>query len=275
MQLQYRLAAVLLIAAAAAAPALADEAFDAVMQARRQCAAGAPAMHPQPQLQDAASRLLHGTSLQAALQASGYRAQRSFQWRLTGYPSAQAVTQMLVRGHCGTLRDPQLTELGVVRSGTTYSIIASAPFAPPHQAEAGDVSATVMALVNQARSQPRRCGSETFPAAGPLAVNTALVRAAAAHAESMAAGNYLEHEGRDGSSPSQRATRAGYNWRSIGENIAMGQTTPEQVVQAWLKSPEHCANIMEPAFVHMGIAFAVNQTSEGGIYWAQEFGRPR
>jgi uncharacterized protein YkwD len=55
----------------------------------------------------------------------------------------------------------------------------------------------------------------------------------------------------------------------------MGQTTPEQVVQAWLKSPEHCANIMEPAFVHMGVAFAVNQTSEGGIYWAQEFGRPR
>ena len=91
----------------------------------------------------------------------------------------------------------------------------------------------------------------------------------------MAAGNFLEHEGRDGSTPAQRATRAGYDWRSIGENIAMGQTTPELVVQAWLKSPEHCANIMEPGFAQMGVAFAVRPDSEGGIYWAQSFGRPR
>ena len=271
-----RIAAVLLLVAAAAArPSWADEAVDAVAQARRQCAAGAPAMHVQPQLQDAATRLMHGTPLEAALHASGYRAVRSFQWRLTGYQSPQAVTQMLVRNHCSTLRDPGLTELGVVRSGTTYSIIAAAPFAPPPQGEASDVSASVLALVNRARSQPHRCGSQTFPPAAPLTLNAALAHAATAHAESMAAGNYLEHEGRDGSSPSQRASRAGYDWRSIGENIAMGQTTPEQVVQSWLRSPEHCANIMEPAFVHMGVAFAVNQTSEGGIYWAQEFGRPR
>ena len=53
----------------------------------------------------------------------------------------------------------------------------------------------------------------------------------------------------------------------------MGQTTPERVMQDWLHSPEHCANIMEPRFTEMGVAYAVNNASEGGIYWAQSFGR--
>jgi uncharacterized protein YkwD len=268
-------AALLLCLGAALQSAAADEAFDAVAQARHQCASTAPPLRAQQQLQDAATRVLRNEPLQAALQASGYRAVRSFEWRLSGYASSQAVTQFLVNGHCATLGDPQLTEAGVVRSGSTWAILAAAPFAPPPQADAGNVASQALALVNQARSQPRRCGSRAFTAAGPLTLNASLARAAATQAGAMASGNYLDHRGPDGSNPAERATRAGYEWRSIGENIAAGQTTPAQVVQSWLESPEHCANIMEPGFVHMGIAFAVNKASEGGIYWAQEFGRPR
>jgi uncharacterized protein YkwD len=91
----------------------------------------------------------------------------------------------------------------------------------------------------------------------------------------MARGSYLEHQARDGSHPGERATRAGYPWRSIGENIASGQTTAEQVVSEWVLSPTHCANLMNPRFSEMGIAYAVDLGSAGGIYWAQEFGRPR
>lgn len=258
-----------------AAPARADEAFDAVAQARRQCAGGAPALRDQPQLRDAAARLARGSALKPALDASGYRAQRSVEWRLTGYPSPQAVTQYLVRSQCGSLRDPAITEAGAVRSGSNYWIVAAAPFSPPPQADANGVAARVLGLVNQARAQPRRCGSQSFDAASPLILDAALTRAAASQAEAMAAGNFLDHQGRDGSTPADRATRAGYNWRSVGENIAMGQTTPEAVVQDWLRSPEHCANIMEPVFQHMGVAFAVRPSSEGGIYWAQTFGRTR
>lgn len=260
---------------AVAAPAFADEAFDAVAQARRQCADGAPALRDQPRLRDAAARLARGSALKPALDASGYRAQRSFEWRLTGYPSPQAVTQYLVRSQCGSLRDPALADAGVVRNGRNYWIVAAVPFAPPPQADAAGVASRVLALVNQARSQPRRCGTESFDAAGPLTLDPALTRAAATQAGAMAAGSFLEHQGRDGSTPADRATRAGYDWRSIGENIAMGQTTPERVVQDWLKSPEHCANIMAPVFQHMGVAFAVRPSSEGGIYWAQTFGRTR
>lgn len=269
------LACLAVLAASAPMPASADEAFDAIAQARRQCAGSAPPLRDQPQLRDAAARLARGSALKPALDASGYRAQRSFEWRLTGYPSPQAVTQYLVRSQCGSLRDPALADAGVVRNGSDYWIVAAVPFAPPQPADAGGVASRVLALVNQARAQPRRCGAESFNAAGPLTLDPALTRAAAMQADAMAAGSFLEHRGRDGSTPADRATRAGYDWRSIGENIAMGQATPERVVQDWLRSPEHCANIMAPVFRHMGIAFAVRPSSEGGIYWAQTFGRTR
>lgn len=267
----------MLVAAAIALPVLAhaDAAFDAVAQARRQCTADAPPLRAQPQLDAAAARLAGGASLAAALQASGYRARRSFEWRLSGYTSPQAVTDWLARNQCATLRAPDLAELGVARSGTSYWIIAAAPFEAPAQADARGVATQVLALVNAARAQPRHCGGRPFAAAGPVALDDALARAATAHAASMAQGSYLEHDGRDGSTPAQRISRAGYDWRSVGENIAMGQPTPALVMQDWLRSPEHCANIMEPAFTQMGVAFAVNRASEGGIYWAQEFGRPR
>jgi uncharacterized protein YkwD len=275
MPLRLALLLLCLLAGSIATPARADEAFDAVAQARRQCAASAPALREDPKLRDAAARLARGSALKSALDASGYRAQRSVEWRLTGTSSPQAVTQYLVRSQCGSLRDPALTDAGVVRNGGNYWIVAAVPFAPPPQADAAGVASRVLALVNEARAQPRRCGSESFQPAGPLKLDPALTRAAAVQADAMAAGSFLEHQGRDGSTPADRATRAGYNWRSVGENIAMGQTTPERVVQDWLKSPEHCANIMAPVFQDMGIAFAVRPSSEGGIYWAQTFGRTR
>ncbi len=133
----------------------------------------------------------------------------------------------------------------------------------------------MLALTNEARAQPRRCGDRTFEAAPPVRPNAILDQAAALHAQDMARTGVLQHEGSDGSEPSVRLTRAGYRWRSMGENVASGQTTPEQVVQEWLQSPGHCATLMNPGFVEMGLAYAVNMKSESVVYWAQEFGRPR
>src|ERR1019366_7617806 len=79
----------------------------------------------------------------------------------------------------------------------------------------------------------------------------------------------------DGSDPAQRVERAGYKYRSTGENIAAGQVKAEDAVATWIKSPEHCANLMNPAFTEMGAAFAVDSKSEMGVYWTQEFGPPR
>ncbi|WP_167773007.1 CAP domain-containing protein [Ramlibacter humi] len=264
---------VMAAAVVACGPAAAqdDDLVAAVAQARRQCGAAGP-LQPNAQLNDAARRLSQGAPLQQALQAAGYRAKRSYQWNFGGYRSAQAVGRAL-GAQCRALAEADLREVGVMRSGTSYWIVAAVPFDPPPTASAGSVAEQVLALVNQARAQPRRCGSESFGAAGPLSLNAQLTQAAQAHAESMARYSYLEHQGRDGSSPAGRIGRTGYAWRSIGENIASGQTTPEQVVRDWVRSPEHCANIMAPGFKEMGVAYAVNKTSEGGIYWAQTFGK--
>jgi len=59
-----------------------------------------------------------------------------------------------------------------------------------------------------------------------------------------------------------------------GENIAAGQISPEQAVISWLKSPTHCANLMNSRFTEMGLATAVNPTSTMGVYWVQLFGLP-
>ncbi len=263
----------IVIASLPAAASTPDPLLQPLQQARQQCGASGPALRPQAQLDEAARRLARGARLEDALQASGYRAERSFQLTLRGYRSPQAAVQALVPQHCRALSDRSLREVGSHRSGNAWWVIAAAPFAPPAAAQADDVAGRVLARVNQARAQARRCGSQSFGAAAPLALNALLGRAAAAHAGSMARHGYLDHQGRDGSTPADRVSRTGYPWRSVGENIAAGQTTADQVVSGWLASPEHCANIMEPRFTEMGVAYAVNAGSEGGIYWAQVFGR--
>ena len=71
-----------------------------------------------------------------------------------------------------------------------------------------------------------------------------------------------------------RVTNAGYTWSSIAENIAAGTHSPAGVIQQWLNSPGHCANIMNPAYVHMGVAYAVPSTADYSIYWTQLFAAP-
>ena len=133
----------------------------------------------------------------------------------------------------------------------------------------------VLDLVNQARATPRYCGDRAFKAARPLRWNALLAKSSRRHAEDMAEHNYFSHSGRDGSNPAERVKRAGYGYRATGENIAAGQDNPEDAVAAWIKSPGHCANLMNPMFTEMGVAFAVDRKSKMGVYWTQAFGTPR
>ncbi|HJR68496.1 MAG TPA: CAP domain-containing protein, partial [Gammaproteobacteria bacterium] len=67
----------------------------------------------------------------------------------------------------------------------------------------------------------------------------------------------------------------GYAWRGSGENVAAGQRTAEEVVEAWLDSPGHCATLMEPKFTETGIAFALAPGKNPDVYWTQVFAAPR
>ena len=136
------------------------------------------------------------------------------------------------------------------------------------------VRARVVELVNAARADGRRCGSERFAPAPPLAISRELDEAALDHARDMVRRKFFEHRGSDGSQPKDRVRRAGYLSRLTGENIALGPESAEEVVAGWLASPGHCENIMEPAFRDIGIGVAIGR-KRGQIYWVQTFGAPR
>lgn len=133
----------------------------------------------------------------------------------------------------------------------------------------------ILALVNEARATARTCGDEDHPARGPLTLDPRLDAAAQGHARDMASHDYFSHDSRDGSNVGDRVTREGYTWSTVGENIAAGQRTAEEVMRGWLDSPGHCSNIMSGNYTHLGVGRATNSASRYGIYWVQNFAAPR
>lgn len=137
--------------------------------------------------------------------------------------------------------------------------------APPPDASAEAIE--VLELVNEARSSGRSCGDRRYSAAAPVSLEARLARAAQLHSEDMFAHDFMGHTGSDGSDLRKRADRQGYQWSRLGENVAWGYVSPSTVVNGWLGSPGHCANIMNPEFSELGVGLQ-------GTSWTQLFGRP-
>ena len=235
-----------------------------------------PRLRENLRLNAAARRLSFGETLQNAASRAGYRYVTSASVQITNVPDDRDVERIVVRQFCAQVTGRDLRDIGTYRRGSDVWVMVAAPFSPPSGADRGAISRRVLDLTNQARSQGRRCGAEVFPAAPPLVLAPpALERAAREHSQDMANHDYIDHTGRDGSTPADRVTRTGYKWRSIGENLASGIMTPEDVVRGWVGSPHHCENLMSARFTQMAVAYAVNPSSSGGIYWTQVFGTPR
>ncbi|MES2534598.1 MAG: CAP domain-containing protein [Pseudomonadota bacterium] len=132
-----------------------------------------------------------------------------------------------------------------------------------------------MNRINAARANNRMCGATFYKAVPALAWNTKLFNAAAGHSHDMATKNYFSHTSKHGRTFSQRITNAGYAWRSAGENIAAGYTTTEKVMEGWLKSAGHCANIMSANFTEIGMSCVKTTTSAYKYYWTMDLARPR
>ena len=105
-----------------------------------------------------------------------------------------------------------------------------------------------------------------------LAVNEKLFQAARDHSSNMARNSRLDHF-LEGKSPSDRARAAGYSSFGVAENIAWNQQSPDAVLQSWMSSSGHRANILNRGYTEIGIAVAVN--SRGERYWTQVFGQSR
>jgi uncharacterized protein YkwD len=117
----------------------------------------------------------------------------------------------------------------------------------------------VVALTNEARA------ANGCPA---LANNDKLHAAALGHSEDMFENDYFSHTGVDGSSMTDRIERQGYSWRRLAENIAFGHRTPSAVVDGWMNSSGHRANILNCDLAEIGVGFH-------NFYWTQNFGTPR
>ncbi|MFI7367308.1 sigma-70 family RNA polymerase sigma factor [Streptomyces sp. NPDC050149] len=145
------------------------------------------------------------------------------------------------------------------------SVAPAPPAARAPQASATppvSVSATaqIVALVNKQRAAAG-CGA--------LTEDAQLTDAAQRHSDDMAARNFFEHTNPDGAGPGQRVTDAGYRWSAYGENIARGQQTPQSVMESWMNSPGHRANILNCSFKNIGIGI---HRASGGPWWTQDFG---
>ncbi|SDD34297.1 CAP domain-containing protein [Glycomyces harbinensis] len=122
-----------------------------------------------------------------------------------------------------------------------------------------DAEAAVFDLVNDRRAE-NGCGA--------LERDSRLDTAALLHAEDMAANDYFSHESQDGRSPTDRANAQGYDG-GVGENIAAGYPDAESVMQGWMDSEGHRANILNCDYDDIGVGAA---DRNGTIYWVQAFG---
>lgn len=128
------------------------------------------------------------------------------------------------------------------------------------------VTGTLTSLTNVSRADENLYG---------LAYNETLAQAASAKAADMAAKGYFSHTGPDGSRFWHWVRDAGYEYAYVGENLAINFNESEDVVNAWLNSPAHRANIMSAKFTEVGIGMATG-TYKGktALFIVQMFGTP-
>lgn len=100
----------------------------------------------------------------------------------------------------------------------------------------------------------------------PLEIDEELSQVAREKSSDMATNNYFSHNSPTYGSPFDMMNQFGISYQAAGENIAQGQTSPQQVVDAWMNSDGHRANILNGDYTHIGVGFV-----ENGNHWTQMF----
>jgi uncharacterized protein YkwD len=231
-----------------------------------------PLRHMSP-LDRAAEQWADGHTLAAAAQLSGYAAESTEGIHLKG-PESATIT-LLKQSDCRTVSNPALHDVGLYQRGADSWLVMASNYLAPASAQAPVQASRALQLVNEVRARGARCGDRSFAPARPVKLSTTLAGVAFGHADNMARHDYFEHEDLAGRSPADRVRAVGYQEKLVGENIAYGPKSAEEVVQGWLDSPGHCENIMDPRFAEMGIAYAAGQASRRGLFWVQLLVTPK
>lgn len=148
--------------------------------------------------------------------------------------------------------NPQIKNSSLIYPGQKIAI--------PAQSEFTAAEDQVITLVNNERAKR---------GLGKLTKNWQLARVARYKSQDMASKKYFSHNSPTYGSPFTMMQNFGIRFSAAGENIAMGQRTPQEVMNAWMNSPGHRSNILSPTYNQIGVGMAKN--SAGVIYWTQEF----
>ena len=145
--------------------------------------------------------------------------------------------------------NPQVSNINLIYPGQKLNI--------PTQDQIKEYEQEVIRLVNVER---------TKQGLKELKYDWELARVARYKSEDMRDNNYFSHNSPVYGSPFDMMKNFGINYKAAGENIAKGQSTPEQVVKAWMNSSGHRANILSTKFTHIGVGYA-----KSGHIWTQQF----
>ena len=178
--------------------------------------------------------------------------------------SASALSHTVVRGdtmwklavqyQVGTSEsiasNPQVSNPDLIYPGQILTI-------PEEDAAVTQYEQEVIRLVNEIRAQN---------GLSALTYNWELSRVARYKSQDMVDNRYFSHTSPTYGTPFQMIRSFGLSYRSAGENIAYGQRTPQAVVNAWMNSSGHRANILSSSYTQIGVGYVAN-----GHYWTQMF----
>jgi uncharacterized protein YkwD len=210
------------------------------------------------------------------LKRAGYQAHAWTESLAATSGDAEDVLRDFQRGDPETYRKlltPEFLDLGIgldrMRGEPLYTFLLAEPRADyfAHRTaglhDLARVRAEMLERVNAARRT----------SAYPLRPNALLDLAAQRHAEDMLARHYFAHESPERETVRERARAAGYSWRVIGENIAEGQFSVDEVMETWMASPGHRRNILDRDFQELGVGLALGRNGgEWRVVWVQTFG---
>lgn len=140
---------------------------------------------------------------------------------------------------------------------------AQKPAAQKPAATASNVSEFEKQVANLVNQERQKAGLK------PLQLDTKLSDVARTKSKDMMNKGYFDHQSPTYGSPFDMMKQFGITYNSAGENIAKGQQTPQEVMNAWMNSEGHRANILNGSFTHIGVGFV--KDSQGTTYWTQMF----
>lgn len=143
--------------------------------------------------------------------------------------------------------------------------------------ESSDLAAIALARINALRAAGADCHSAgRIAPSAQLVWSDPLTLAAQRHVQDMVDQNFFSHSGSNGSTPGQRVRAAGFAWRAVGENVAVGFYDIDTVLAGFMASDGHCSNLMDAGYTEVGMVCKPGNASNAyANYWAMDLARPR